>query len=83
MPDFDPTLSGDYQIPWVPLTSADETEQGEADIPLEDFFCFFEQDPSMRMPLCFSAVLTVFQRFLKRACIPRAFLRVATYTWNQ
>jgi hypothetical protein len=46
LPDLDPTLSGDCEIPWVPLPTTQETELQVADITLEDFFRFVEQDPS-------------------------------------
>jgi hypothetical protein len=52
LPGADPTLSGDCEIPWVPLPTTQETEfQGE-DITLEDFFRFVEQDPSERAHQC-------------------------------
>jgi hypothetical protein len=46
--DFDPTLDGDYEIPWVPPSPNQATESQGADITLEDFYQFVEQDPSMQ-----------------------------------
>jgi hypothetical protein len=48
MRDVDPTLYGDYEIPWVPLSPRQEIESDRADITFEEFFQFVELNPSMR-----------------------------------
>ena len=46
LPDFDPTLTGDCEIPWVPHTSSEEIGSHGVDITCDDFFNFIELDPS-------------------------------------
>ncbi|KAE9366222.1 hypothetical protein N431DRAFT_386458 [Stipitochalara longipes BDJ] len=45
-PASDPTLSGDREIPWVPHAHSYEVGTDGADITLEDFFRFDEQEPN-------------------------------------
>jgi hypothetical protein len=47
--DFDSTLYGDYEIPWVPPFPTQETESHGADISLEEFYQFVEHNPSMHI----------------------------------
>jgi hypothetical protein len=49
LPDYDSTLTGDYEIPWVPLTPSPITECHGGEITFEDFFDFVEQNPSMQI----------------------------------
>ena len=47
--DFDSTLYGDYEIPWVPPSANQETVSHGADITLEEFYHFVEHNPSMHI----------------------------------
>jgi hypothetical protein len=47
--DFDSTLYGDYEIPWVPPSPTQETGSHGADITLEEFYQFVEHNPSMHI----------------------------------
>lgn len=52
LPDFDPVISRDFEIPWVPRTSSQEVEPPGNDITLDDFFGFAEQNPGMQFHQC-------------------------------
>jgi hypothetical protein len=56
--DFDPTLYGDYEIPWVPPSPNQETEFHGADITLEEFYQFIEHNPGMHILRSKFSVLT-------------------------
>lgn len=44
LPGSDPTLYGDFEIPWVPHTSSQEIELHRGDIAIDDFASLFERN---------------------------------------
>jgi hypothetical protein len=52
LPESDPTLSGDREIPWVAHVQSYEISADGEHITLEDFFRFVEQEPSTHIHQC-------------------------------